>query len=189
MLYNNHNLTSLICLHTSLFYLTHRQDPIWCNHSRSEWTWEQWLWRGIPNSPNLQASPSDGLMSYQDTRLTPLQRCSQHIQQSQPTGQRLFYFISWTVVGWGLIPLLRCSWCILQPQPTVLRWFCFICRTLVKGSHTSAVMQSVYSTALADWTKMVLFHIKDTAEIQAMYSIAPTDWALLHCEVSINDLK
>ena len=35
------------------FYLTHRQDPIRWLHSRSEWNWKQWQWRGTSNSPNL----------------------------------------------------------------------------------------------------------------------------------------
>ena len=39
---------------SSLFYLTHRQDPIRCYHSRSEWTWEQWQWMSTPHSPKLQ---------------------------------------------------------------------------------------------------------------------------------------
>ena len=36
------------------FYLTHRWDPIRCCHSESEWTWEQWHWRGTPQSSKLQ---------------------------------------------------------------------------------------------------------------------------------------
>ena len=35
-------------------YLTHRWDPIRYYHSRSEWTWEWWQWRGTPHSPVCQ---------------------------------------------------------------------------------------------------------------------------------------
>ena len=36
------------------FYLTHRQGPIRCYHSGSEWTWEQRQWRDALHSPKLQ---------------------------------------------------------------------------------------------------------------------------------------
>ena len=36
------------------FYLTHRYDPIRCNNSGIEWTWERWQGRGTPHSPKLQ---------------------------------------------------------------------------------------------------------------------------------------
>ena len=36
------------------FYLTHRKSPIRCYHSRPEWTWEQWQWRGALHSPKPQ---------------------------------------------------------------------------------------------------------------------------------------
>ena len=50
----------------------------------------------IPQSSSIAGtSPSDCLVSYQDTRggggLTPLQRCSQYIRQPQPTGQSIFW--------------------------------------------------------------------------------------------------
>ena len=38
------------------FYLTHRKDSIWCYYCGSEWTWEQWQWRGTPHSLNVQGS-------------------------------------------------------------------------------------------------------------------------------------
>ena len=38
----------------SLFYLTHRWDPIRCFHSASEWIWKQWQWIGTLNSQTLQ---------------------------------------------------------------------------------------------------------------------------------------
>ena len=41
------------CFNIKQFYLTHL-DPIRCYHCRSEWTGEQWQWRGTPHSPNLQ---------------------------------------------------------------------------------------------------------------------------------------
>ena len=55
LLYNSHNLVSVIFLHTVYFYLTHRYDPIRCNHSGSEQTSEQWQWRDTPHTPNLQS--------------------------------------------------------------------------------------------------------------------------------------
>ena len=55
MLYNSHNLTSVVCTF-NLFYLTHRYDAIRCaiTSSQREWSWEQWQWRCTPQSPNLQ---------------------------------------------------------------------------------------------------------------------------------------
>ena len=48
--------------------------------------------------------------------------------------------------SWGsLTPLQRCSRCILQPQPTGSS------RHFLGESYSSAEMQSVYSTAPADW--------------------------------------
>ena len=58
-----------------------------CYHSGSEWTWEQWQWRGTWHSPNLQG-----------WHLTI----------------RWFSVISRTLIGGGLTPLQRCSQCILQ---------------------------------------------------------------------------
>ena len=52
-------------LNVKEFYLTHRQGPIRCYHSRSEWTWECWQWRGTPQSFSITGtSPSDCLVSY-----------------------------------------------------------------------------------------------------------------------------
>ena len=42
---------SFVC---TQFYSTHREDPIRCYHSGSEWTWEWGQWRCTPNSPKLQ---------------------------------------------------------------------------------------------------------------------------------------
>ena len=64
-------------LNVRQFYLTHRWDPIRCYHSKSEWTKEQWQWRGTQYSPKLQ-----------DWSLTI----------------RLFSVISRTLV-WGVLPL------------------------------------------------------------------------------------
>ena len=69
-------------LNVKQFYLTHREDPIWCYCSGSEWTWEQWQWKSTPHPPKLY---------HQDTRLeegghTHLQRCSPCILQLHPTG-------------------------------------------------------------------------------------------------------
>ena len=79
------------------FYLTHWLDPIWCYHSRPEWTWEWWEWRNTPHSPKLQ--------HYLILTI------------------RLFSVISGTLVGGdegGLTRLQRCSQCFLQPQSTEL---------------------------------------------------------------------
>ena len=55
-----------LSLNVKQFYLTYREDPIRCYHSRPEWTWEQCQWRDTPHSLKLQHySPSDCLMSYQ----------------------------------------------------------------------------------------------------------------------------
>ena len=48
------------------FYLTHRWDPIRCNHSWPKWTWEQWQ-EGvlhIPQSSKTGTSSSDDFVSY-----------------------------------------------------------------------------------------------------------------------------
>ena len=81
-------------LNIKQFYLTYRYDPIRCNHSGSEWTWEQWQWRSTQYSSKLQdwrlTIISFSAMSrilIEVAVLTPLQRCSQHILQPQPPGQ------------------------------------------------------------------------------------------------------
>ena len=71
------------------FYLNHR-----CYHSRPEWTWESWQWRGTPHDPKLQHYLSLTI--------------------------RLFNVISRTLIGWGLSPLPRCNRSILLPKPTGL---------------------------------------------------------------------
>ena len=43
-----------LSLDVKQFYLIHRLDPIRCHHSRPEWTWEQWQWKGKAHSSNLQ---------------------------------------------------------------------------------------------------------------------------------------
>ena len=53
LLYNSHDLTSIVCLH-GLFDLTHRYDSIRCYQSRTVWVWEWWHWRDTPHSLNLQ---------------------------------------------------------------------------------------------------------------------------------------
>ena len=62
------------------FYLTHRYDPIRCCHSRPEWSWDWWQWRGILHFSELQHC----------WNLTI----------------RLFCVISWTLIG-GVLPLCR----------------------------------------------------------------------------------
>ena len=67
------------------------KDSIRCYHSRSEWTWEWWQWRGTMQYPKLQYYGSLTI--------------------------RLFSVI-WghLLMGLGFTPLQRCSQCILQPQ-------------------------------------------------------------------------
>ena len=36
------------------FFLTHKHDPNRYSHSRSEWSVEQWRWRGTSHSPNTR---------------------------------------------------------------------------------------------------------------------------------------
>ena len=43
-----------LSLNAKQFYLTHRSDPIRCNHSGTEWTWEQWQCSGTSHFPNIQ---------------------------------------------------------------------------------------------------------------------------------------
>ena len=84
----------------SLFYLTHRWDPIWCYHSGSEWLRKQWQWRGAPHSTNLQG-----------WNLTI----------------RWFKVINRACIWEGVTRLQSCSRCFLQPGNTcVVRdsvWF------------------------------------------------------------------
>ena len=77
---------------------------------------------------------------------------------------------NWTLIGGdGLTPLQRCSRCIQHPQPiglSLVGMVLFLCRDVVGlfnspsqlnshwwgWSYSSAEMQSVYSTAPANWT-------------------------------------
>ena len=95
LLYNSYNSTSVICLHTlcSIWFIDRNVSS--ATHSRSEWTWEQWQWKGTPHSPNLQS-----------WNLTI----------------KWFYVIPRTLIGGGLTPLQRCSQCILQSQLTEQSW-------------------------------------------------------------------
>ena len=43
-----------VSLHVKQFYLTRRLDPINCNHSKPEWTWERWQLKGIEYFQKLQ---------------------------------------------------------------------------------------------------------------------------------------
>ena len=47
------HLIALI-LNVHQYYLTHRGYPIGCYHCEPQRTWEQWQWRGTPNSPKPQ---------------------------------------------------------------------------------------------------------------------------------------
>ena len=104
-------------------------SPVRCYHSRSDWTWEQWQWRGTPSSPKLN--------HYWERII------------------RLFNVISWTLIGWWWVKSLqRWSWRILQPQPSrdslpdCLRSYQ---DTRLLGCSPFAEMKSKYSTTPADW--------------------------------------
>ena len=98
---------------------------------------------------------------------------------------------------WSLSPLQKCSWCLLQPQPTRPPWY-----TLVE-SFSPTDMQLVSSAAPADSTTRIhiggvfllcrcswyllqpqptrppgytLMESFSSAEMQSVYSAAPTDW-------------
>ena len=90
--------------------------------------------------------------------LTPLQTCSQCILQPQLTGPLDNHWERSHIhdTQWGsLTPLQKCSRCILQPQPTGPldnHWErSHIHDTQWGESYPFAEMQSVYSTASADW--------------------------------------
>ena len=99
------------------FSLTYRWDLIKCYHSGINGNKEV---LSIPQSSSISgASPSDYLMSHQDTHwgVLPLYRdavsifCSpcrlgQKFWQLQPTGQRRFNVISRALI-WGVLPLYR----------------------------------------------------------------------------------
>ena len=72
------SLLFALSLNVKQFYLTHRWDPIKCFHSGSEWTWEQWQWRGTLHSLKLQ--------TYWSLTI------------------RLFNVVSRILVGWGSYP-------------------------------------------------------------------------------------
>ena len=90
-----------------------------CYHSRTEWTWEGWQWRGIPDSlkPQHHWNLTIRLFSviYRTLfvgSLTPLHRSSRCILQSHPTGQSswetgwikedpFIAIISWFTLTWS----------------------------------------------------------------------------------------
>ena len=87
-----------VSLNVKQFYLTHRLDPIRCYHSKSEWTWEQWQWRGIQHSAKLPdwCLTIRLFVSYPRHSLGEsysLQRCCQCILQPQPTGLNTVLFL------------------------------------------------------------------------------------------------
>ena len=67
-------------LNVKQFYSTHREDPFRCYLSSSEWTWEQWQWRGTLYSPK----PQGWWLTF-----------------------RWFNVISWTLVMLGVLTLCR----------------------------------------------------------------------------------
>ena len=79
----------IIHKHTAYFYLTHRYDPIKYYHSGPDWISEQWQWIGTPHFPKLQhywnLAIKSGHLAGGGWSLTPLQRISWCILQSQPT--------------------------------------------------------------------------------------------------------
>ena len=83
-------------LNVKQFYLTHRYDHIRCYLSGSKWTWEQWLWRGTPHSPDLQ------------------HYCCFVI--------RLFNVIFRTLIVW-VLPFNKDTVGVLQPRPTGMTYW------------------------------------------------------------------
>ena len=84
-----------LSLNVKQFFLTHSKNLVRCYHSKLEWTWEWWQWRGTLHYPKISHYWSLSI--------------------------RLFHIISGKfVVGGSLTPLQRCNHYILLPQPTGL---------------------------------------------------------------------
>ena len=143
--------------------MTHISDPIRCYHSKPEWTWEWWQWRGTLHSPKLQhywsLTLSDCLVSYpghsKSESYPSAEMQSVYFTASADwaliegvlplcrDAVSVFYSLSQLGPHWGsLTPLQRCSQSILQPQPT---------GPSLRESYSSAEMQSLYFTASSDW--------------------------------------
>ena len=83
LLYNIHNITSVICLHTVC--------SIWSTDRTLSVSPTPVQWRSTPHSPKIRAWPSDGLISNPGHSmgsggLAPLNKWSQCILQPQRTG-------------------------------------------------------------------------------------------------------
>ena len=79
----------------------------------------------------------------------------------------VFYSPSRLDPRWGILtPLQRCSRCILQPKPT---------GPTLGESYPSAKMQSVYSTAQADWTHVGEFLLLCRDAVDVFYSPSRLD--------------
>ena len=92
-----------LSLNVKLSYLTHRWDPIRCNHSGPESTREQWKWRVLHIPQNFSftgASRSDCFVSYPRRLLgggfTRQQWNSGYILSPQPIGQGNIRGLMWT---------------------------------------------------------------------------------------------
>ena len=177
----------------------------------------------IPQSSSITgSSSSDCLVSYPGHSFRE-SYLSAEVQLVYSSGSA--EWATQTHVWGGLTPLQICSRCILQPKPTgppgySLRWGLPPCRPAVDvfyslsrldyqdtrwgGVYSSAEMQSVYSTAPADWATIILvgglplcrssvgvfFRLGrlghpdrrlgrsyPSADLQSVYSTAEADWA------------
>ena len=90
-------------------------------HSRPEWTWEQWQWRGALHSPKPQHHWNLTIKLFRVINqtlvrgcLTPLHRCSRRILQPQPMGQ-------WLCWGDSILPtapeLEQHQWMLFSAMP------------------------------------------------------------------------
>ena len=111
--------------------MTHRSDPIRCNHSGRVWPKERWQWRGAPHSPKFQ--------DYSNLTI------------------RLFSIISMTLVAGEVTPLQRCSRCILQPQLTgpLVRGVLPLCRGAVNVFYRPSQPTGQLKHMMTTWSKTV----------------------------------
>ena len=144
--------------------------------------------------PPAIMEPHHQIVQYhiQDSRwvgvLAPLQRSSQCILQSQPTGQSdCLVLYPGHSLGGSYPSAEQQSVYSIVPVDWAIRLFSVINRTLVGGSLLSAEKQSVYSIVTVDWAIRLFSVICRTlvwvgsllsAEKQSVYSIVPADWAI-----------
>ena len=122
-----------------------------CYHSRPEWTWEQWQWRGSLHFSKLQ--------HYWNLTI------------------RLFNVICRTHVGGGLTSLQRCSWCILQLQLTEQVIYCDSCMAMLRIHKSVWYAKICYRnlmTAFQEQTPKCLISVVHE-KIQSVDSIIQTN--------------